>query len=336
MSPPPLLQRASFPCILFALVGLTFGAVRAQGEVIDFSYKTLDTRIGQKFLIAFWQDPDLSQLGFTYESFREKLRRFTRELESELREPLIEAGFGDIQISIIDDYDSLVDERNLGRFHLLHCDPAVYLLPRYESLEPYPYTVLLEEADREESTSSNAVIWVKKDSPIQSPRDLINEKIVSVHPSSLFGGALQRAWLWDSPFGALRDGREYASVQSGAVSEGVLRLVTSLGTEDPVEAAFLPREGIGFQVAAQMLGLKRVEDIPIRTLEIPSSEFPLPGNPLLIDRNLLEKFPDLGEQIRQFFIEQKLPWDWISPQEADFSSLEDRLSPLLFKDGNSP
>ncbi|MCA9418986.1 MAG: hypothetical protein KC917_22120, partial [Candidatus Omnitrophica bacterium] len=62
----------------------------------------------------------------------------------------------------------------------------------------------------------------------------------------------------------------------------------------------------------------------------------LPGNPLLIDRNLLEKYPDLGEKIRQFFIEQKLPWDWIAPQEADFSSLEDRLSPLLFKDGNSP
>ncbi len=316
--------------ILVALIG-----VPVRSEVKDFSLSTFEASQGERFRIAFWQDPDLSRLEFTHESFQEKLRRFERDFILAMEGPLVEAGFGDIKISIIDDYENLLEERTFGNFHLLHCDVATYLLPKNESFEPY--TVLLEETPSEPLTSSHAVIWVTAESTYQEPQDLFGARVAIVDPYSLFGGTIQWARLWKAVGRlGLGEGPPFETVKTGAVSEGILRLVTGLGTESPIQAAFLPADGAGFQVAAQMLGLKRTEDLPIRILRKPAG-IPIPGNPLLIDRyRLAEPYPGLTQQLGDFFESQKLPWSWKRSDDKRFEPLLQTLSPLRTLEAETP
>ena len=317
---------------LILLLGLLAPVFPVYSEVTDFSYSTLDTHREKRFRIAFWQDPDLSELEFSYGSFQEKLRRLGRELETVLKGPLIQAGFGDIKISVISDYESLLEERTFGRFHLLHCDPAVYLLAKNETFEPY--TVLLEEVSKKPMTSSQAVIWVTKESTFNDPRDLLQTNIAVVDSYSLFGGAIQWARL-SKGMNKIGSGPAFQTVSTGAVSEAVFRLVTGLGTENPIRAAFLPAESVGFQVAAQMMGLKRVEDLPIRILRRPTA-IPLPGNPLLVDDFLMQSHPELREPLIQFFENQKLPWMWQRSSEERYEPLMENLAPLRSIGEDSP
>lgn len=319
----------------FLLLTLTLAAISrtVQGEVTDFAYSTLDSQKEAKFRIGFWQDPDLSLLQFSHDSFREKLRLFGRRFEQAMRDPLVAADFGDVKISIISDYETLFDERVLGRFDLLHCDPASYVLLRNVVWDPY--TPLLEETSRDPDGSKAAGIWVREDSPHRTPQDLVNKKIAIVAPTSLFGGALQRARLWNAGDRPLREGREFRAIPTGSAAEGILRLVTGLGTDDPIEAAFLPGDGVGFQAAAQLLGVRRPESIPIRRIdEFASDEFP--GPPLLINRITLETHPGLGDALAEFFEEEKLPWAWRRTEESQYERLAEILSQLPPIESDAP
>jgi len=301
-------------------------------EVTDYSYSTLDLRQEKVFRIAFWRDPDLSRLEYSSESFEEKIRRFAVEIQTALEGPLVEAGFGDIQISVIDDYGSLLEERSFGRFNLLHCDPATYVLARNE---PYdPYTVLMEEASRTPAKSNEAIVWVTAESTYRDPRELVGTHIAIVDSHSLLGGAIQWARLSES-LNWSKPGPPFEKVRTGSVSEAVLRLVTGLGTEKPIQAAFLPFDSSGFQVAAQMMGLKRTEDLPIRVLTKIQTG-PLPGNPLLIDRYEVGPRPNLQRELVDFFTSQKLPWMWEKSSEERYKNLTQILSPLRAMDGDSP
>ena len=75
------------------------------------------------------------------------------------------------------------------------------------------------------------------------------------------------------------------------------------------------------------MGLKRTEDLPIRILRNPTA-IPVPGNPLLIERIRLRDYPDLTEELVEFFESQKLPWSWKQSSEDRFKPLLETLSPL--------
>ena len=213
MSGPFFRKGISSFVILLALV---ITPLAGYSEVAGFSYATLDSRQEKSFRIAFWQDPDLSQLEFSRESFQEKLRRFGNEFEKAMKKPLVKAGFGEIKISIIDDYESLLEERTFGGFDLLHCDPAAYILSNSETYEPY--TVLLEEVPDEPRASSHAVIWVTRESTHREPRDLLGSRVAIVDLNSLFGGAIQWARLWKA-VDRRGSGPPFETVKTGAVSE---------------------------------------------------------------------------------------------------------------------
>ncbi len=290
------------------------------------------------FRIAFWRDPDLADLvpRKREDSLVEKLSDFGERLRSEMGAELHDAGFGDFTITLIEDYDRLKDERLKGEgFHLLHCDPALYLLGKTfleSNREEDPYAVLVEEATPENAGSRGAAIWVRKDSTIREIRDLSRRHAAIVHRSALLGGALQRAELLRGPEQRMREGLtegtgDYELTTCGSVSDALLRLATGLATEIPIEAAFLPLEGPGFRLVQRELGKKSIAELPFRVLStIPADS--LPGFPLLVNSYFLGKHPGICLNLKRFFLRERFPYRWMEPNTGVLNQLAQELEPL--------
>jgi len=128
---------------------------------------------------------------------------------------------------------------------------------------------------------------------------------------------------------SLEERIEYERTECGSTSDAILRLVTGLASERPIEAAFLPVDSPGFQVARRALGLRRKEDLPIRLL----ARFPVedsPGFPLLIGKYLRTCNPEIGAKLVSFFETQNIPpWRWKETTEEKYGNLQEELAPLL-------
>jgi hypothetical protein len=293
------------------------------------------------FRIAFFRDPDLAAQPFgpRRDTLVEKISLFVRRLTDTLGSDLEKAGFGDLSISLIEDYDRLWEERRRGAFDLLHCDPAVFLIGEgYLEGGDFddPYEVFLEESTGAEEPGPAAVIWVRGDSPLRDVRDLAGRHVVAVHRSCLLGGALQRAFLALNPSTHFpepveKSGGAYPLTECGSVSDAVLRLITGLANQAPVEAAFLPEQAPGLLLAAREMGLPSSAALPLRVLaRIPTE--PLPSNLLLLHRSLSEEKPEqragLIERIKAVLLAERTPFRWDEPGIECLGLLRERLGPL--------
>jgi hypothetical protein len=254
------------------------------------------------------------------------------------------AGFGDFTITLIEDYDRLKDERlKSDGFHLLHCDPATYLLGKSfleSNREEDPYEVLLQEASPEDTGSQGAAIWVRKDSSIREIQDLALKHIAMAHPFSLMGGALQRAALLRGPDRPLREGLtegigDFVVTTCGSVSDAFFRLATGLATEKPIEAAFLPLEGPGVRLVLRELGKKSVDELPFRALTtLPTDS--LPGFPLLANSYLIRQHPALRESLKRMLLRERFPYRWDEAGVEAMNQLSRDLAPLSSAESAAP
>ncbi len=318
---------------LLPLAGFTQNNAVVYGSLGDRSAPASWT-----FRIAFWRDPDLADMVARKgeDSLDEKLSNFGERFKTQMGRELLSAGFGDFTISLIEDYDRLKDERLKGEgFHLLHCDPAMYLLGRAfleTNREEDPYEILVEEVSQENTASRGVAIWVRNDSSIRAISDLSRRHVAIVHRSSLLGGAIQRAALLRGPEPRLREGLtegtgNYELTTCGSVSDALLRLATGLATEKPIEAAFLPLEGPGFRLTLREMGLKNISDLPFRVL----TTFPtdsLPGFPLLVNSYFLRQYPLLCDHLKQMLIRERFPYQWRVPNTGFMNQLAQALEPL--------
>ena len=287
-----------------------------------------------EFKIGFWQDPDLSPNA--RESLKNRLRPFSIRMIEKLGPTLAECGFTDLGIYLIEDYRLLHEERLKGDFDLLHCDQAVYLVGK-QYLPPgarewEPYEVIAEEVLPEGTRKAQAGIWVREDSPIRKAAWLSGKKgrhFALVDDNCLLGGALQMArlaGLHPSPLSATKE--DYFRTSCGSVTDAILRLLTGIANETPIEAAFLPVDSAGFLKARKALGLAREEDLPIRLLESFEVKNP-PGPPLLATRFLLECRADLRTALTDFLSEQRSPWRWRESEASRYQELEEEIAPLF-------
>lgn len=284
------------------------------------------------FQIAFWRDPDEAAVAALEngDPLHERLKLFARRLIQEASDVLIADSFGSLSVTLIQDYDRLYDERWTGvNYNLLHCDPAVHLEGRgFPSSGRFAAYELFLEQDPDEADARGAGIWVNRESPIEEIGDLVNRHIARVHDSSLLGGALQRAELARHPRVRLRQGftagkGDYLATSCGSVSETIFRLITGLATERPIDAAFLPLSGPGFDWALREMNLRSVEDLPIRLLQ--SYEFEAqPRFPLLISR-IPEISPSLRDRLEQIFLEVKGPFQWSRPSMEYWNRMAERI-----------
>lgn len=288
-----------------------------------------------RFKVAFWRDPDLSDA--LKERLDYRIYLLANNLKESLGSDLIQCGYRDIEIYFIDDYRDLLSERGKGEFHLLHCDPAAYLMgrlypsPGFENWDPYDQ--ILEEVPPEDSDERACGIWVQVDSEIQSIDDLREgAHVAAVDGHCLLGGVLQKAAL-ASPISTFGGG--FHTTDCGSVSDAILRLITGFATDQPIEAAFLPLRSPGVQKARRMLALRRGENLPIRLLEkFDGSD--LPGNTLLASRVLDVCGPAFKAKITRFFLSQDNPWKWRTPESGRFENLERKLAPLFGRGEESP
>ena len=298
------------------------------------------------FRIAFWRDPDLADMVARKgeDSLDEKLSNFGERFKNEMGRELQSAGFGDFTITLIEDYDRLKDERLKGEgFHLLHCDPAMYLLGRSfleTNREDDPYEILVEEASQENTASRGAAIWVRKNSSIRAISDLSRRHVAIVHRSALLGGAIQRAALLRGPEPRLREGLtegtgNYELTTCGSVSDALLRLATGLATETPIEAAFLPLEGPGFRLTLREMGLKTISELPFRILTtVPTDS--LPGFPLLVNSYFLRQHPMWGDRLKKMLTRERFPYQWMAPNTEIMNQLAETLEPLSLFESVTP
>ena len=286
--------------------------------------------------IGFWQDPDLSVDAKT--TLRNRLIYLGGLLKNGLSDDLAACRFSDLEVYVVDDYQVLREERRSGDFFdLLHCDQATYLI--HNIGESDPYDVLVEEATSERMDESGAGIWVRADSAIKSVvgkrwQDLENRNVAIVDAGSLLGGALQEVRLTKDPDRPLSN-EAYTRTGCGSTSDAILRLITGLASEKPIEAAFLPLESPGFRLAKRALGLSPREDLPIRLL----AEFKtdtLPGRPILAARYLLEGNPHLCRKMAAFFERQSIPWYWKPTNRDRYQDLRAELRPLRDSGGRRP
>lgn len=299
--------------------------------------------------IAFWRDPDLAEVASRKreDNLNEKLTQFGERLKNEIGEELHAAGFGDFTITLIEDYDRLKDERfKRDGFHLLHCDPAMYLLGKafLESHhEEDPYQVLLEEASQENRGSSGAAVWVRKDSSLRDLQDLSRRHVVITNRFSLMGGALQRAKLLRDLTPPLREGLtegsgDYEVTTCGSDSDALLRLATGLATESPIEAAFLPLEGPGFRLVMRDLGMKSMEELPFRVLSSASTDS-FPCFPLLVNTFFSRQHPAICANLKRLLLSERrerLPYHWREVNPEAMKRLAQDLAPLTSIESTSP
>jgi len=291
-------------------------------ERADYYRQIPDSTSVNPFNIALWVDPDLLVYN---QQLQEKIRRFGNGLLDEASAELKAANFGFISIEVLNDYERLLEERKNGIFELLHCDQAVYLAGRSQF---DLYEVLLEQY-REESPSAGAAgIWVREDSEIKELGDLVGRHIAAVHSYSLLGGALQQALLAVTPRSP-RPGEEgnYKPTKytnCGSASDAILRLITGVATERPIEAAFIPTSSPGLSLAARLLGVDE-SGLPIELLEThPNTR--LPGKPLLVSGLLKSEEPALVNCLKTFLVRQRVPYKWQNSGKERFVSLEHDLA----------
>jgi hypothetical protein len=286
------------------------------------------------FKVAFWRDPDVSDT--LQERLDYRINLLANELTKALGPDLVECGYRDIKIYLIDDYRDLLTERGKGEFHLLHCDPAAYLMgrlypsPGFENWDPYD--PILEEVPPEDSDERSCGIWIRTDSKIENLSELKGAHIAAVDGHCLLGGVLQKAAL-ASPISSV--GGEFQTTDCGSTSDAILRLITGFATERPITAAFLPLRSPGVQKARRALGLKRGENLPIRLLE-KFDGTDLPGNTLLASRILEQCGAAFLEKLTRFFLDQNDPWNWRTPDPIRSEKLERTLAPLFGRGGESP
>ncbi|MCG3199522.1 MAG: hypothetical protein GHCLOJNM_04040 [bacterium] len=286
--------------------------------------------------LAFWRDPDTALLLERHDAdtLVEKLNQFAGRLREELGDNLAQAGIGEFSISLIEDYNRLMDERTTGTIDLLMCEPGVFVLGRnylqgvvIEDL----YEVLLEEAPAGRRAPAEAAIWTRNDSEIRALKDLEGRHVALVHPAALLGGALQRAALAGNQNlrlhpGSDESGGNYQVTACGSVSDAVFRLITGLATDRPIEAAFLPFSAPGFLLALTEMGLETEADLPIRALETFKAE-EAPGSALLLNRILARRSPDLVARISDVLIAEHGPFRWRRPDWKAWDRLRETLAP---------
>jgi hypothetical protein len=299
-------------------------------------YDSVSVTPGFTLRIGFWQDPDLS--GDAKTTLRNRLIYLGGLLKEGLGEDLAACKFSDLEVYVLDDYQVLKDERRSGDyFDLLHCDQATYLIHGFGDSDPYD--VLVEEATSERPDERGAGIWVRADSAIKSAagkqwQDLENRHVAIVDEGCLYGGALQEARLAKDADRPVSD-EAYSRTGCGSTSEAILRLITGLASEKPIEAAFLPLDSPGFKLAKRSLGLRPREDLPIRLLAEFDTDH-LPGRPILAARYLLEGNPPLCRKLAAFFERQSIPWNWKSTNRARYQDLRAELRPLRDSGGRRP
>jgi hypothetical protein len=325
-----------------AFAGMTllffFNSFAWPKDVEGFAYEqiAISPTAPLRFKIAFWKDPDLPPRT---RPSGDKLRLFARRLIAELGPDLAASGFGDLTISLIEDYDQLWDERWRVGFDLIECDPAVFVALRtffQGQAEEDPYELLVEEEPLDPPPST-ATIWVRKDSEINDLAALKRRHVAIVSKYCLLGGAIQKARLSLDLQESLEQG---LATECGSVSDAILRLITGVATDKPIEAAFLPLNSPGFRAAARDLGLKTPDDLPIRVLATFEEE-PIPGYPLLVRQNLLQLHPDLKEKLRQFFLGEsalgdKAPYRWKEPSVERMKEISKELDSLLPRAESKP
>jgi hypothetical protein len=323
---------------IFLLTGLS-PTWSYENNAIVYEQLSVSATASLTFRIALWRDPDLVLLSKRKEgdALKEKLALFAHRMAEQFGKELTARGFGDLTISLIQDYDRLKDERlNGSTYQIIHCDPAIYLLGKEfleSNEEEDPYQLVVEEIPPESQAIPEAVIWIRKDSTIQDLRDLRRHHIAVVHRYSLLGGALQRAYLSEDETHPLHEGLlegagDYDVTVCGSVSDALFRLATGLATEKPIEAAFLPRLAPGFLLVMREMGFSSPEDLPFRPLK--SWQQPnLPGNSLLVHRELSHGNTQFLDDLQKFLTRERFPLRWKIPNFDLLTALKDSLDPIL-------
>lgn len=332
--PAFLALRRLGPALLLLLALRAAPPAAAGVSVVAFNPIIDSSTPPWSFKIAFWRDPDLSDT--LKERLDYRIYLLSNNLKEALGPDLVQCGYRDIEIYLIDDYRDLLTERGKGEFHLLHCDPAAYLMGRlYPSPGlPHwdPYNQILEEVPPDDPEDRSCGVWVRSDSGVDRLSDLRGAHIAAVDGHCLLGGVLQKASLSGPAATAVAP---FQTTDCGSTSDAILRLVTGLATERPIEAAFLPLRSPGVQKARRAMNLKRGENLPIRLLERFDGSA-LPGNSLLASRILEQCGPVLLDKLTRFLLEQTTPWEWRTPDPQRFKALEETLAPLFGKGGGAP
>ena len=337
------------PASFFLLLFLVFcsPASAIENGAIAYEQLAVSTTASWTFRIAFWRDPDLAALASkrSSDALKAKISLLAQRIIKEMGRDLLASGYGDLSISLIEDYDRLKDERLRGNaFHVLHCDPSLFCLGNHfltASHEEDPYILLAEEIPGADSTpSSDAGIWVRKESEINKVSEISRRHVAMVNRFSLLGGAVQRATLMADPSTPLEESLpqrtgDYDVTPCGSVSDALYRLATGLASEKPIDVAFLPLEAPGFSLVLKEMGIKSVEDLPFRTLSIiPSRDLPcflLLGNRMLVRDN-----QEFWLHLTRFFLGEKFPYRWKPPDGSSLQRLEDRLQPLFSLGSGQP
>lgn len=334
---------------LFLLLSLFIGksAFAIESGAIAYEQLAVSTTASWTFRIAFWRDPDLAALASkrSSDALKAKISLLAQRIIKEMGRDLLANGYGDISISLIEDYDRLKDERLRGNvFHVLHCDPSLFCLGNQflsASQEEDPYILLAEEIPGADSTPpSDAGIWVRKDSEISRVHDMERRHVAIVNRFSLLGGAIQRASLLTDPVNPFEESLpqkagDYDITPCGSVSDALYRLATGLASEKPIEIAFLPLEAPGFSLVMKEMGVKTLQELPFRKIStIPARDLPsflLLGNRLLVREN-----QEFWRRLTHFFLDEKFPYRWKAPEGSSLERLDERLKPLFSLGSGQP